>query len=95
MSCTSLENYFIQDFSSNFLGEINAKALPNNIYLSNKTQGCRFVQAMNGYICNATEEISVLQFESIARDFNSRIVWPVNLISHSDDSVNITLNVEK
>jgi hypothetical protein len=39
--------------------------------------------------------VSVLEFESIAKDFNTRIVWPVNIISHSNDSVNNTLNVEK
>lgn len=95
MNCTSLENYFIQDYSGNVLGSKGSKVLPNNLYFSNKTKGCEFKEIMNGYLCDGTEEVSVLEFESIARDYNLRIVWPVNLISHGDDGVNNSLNVEK
>ena len=33
---------------------------------------------MNGHVC-LTEKLAVLEYESIAADFNKRIMWPVYL----------------
>lgn len=88
-----MENYFIQDFSGDVIGSKGSKVLPNNLYFSNKTLGCEYQEIMNGYLCNETEDVSVLELESIARDYNSRIVWPICLISYTNDTINNTLNV--
>jgi hypothetical protein len=77
------------------LGAKGNKLLPNNLFFSNKTLGCEFMSKMNGYFCNSSEEVSVLAIESIAKDFNTRIVWPVNLVSTGSDAINNSLNVEK
>jgi hypothetical protein len=40
--------------------------------------GCTFNSAINGYICSR-DDFAVLEYESIAPDFNTRIMWPVTL----------------
>lgn len=33
---------------------------------------------MNGYVCNRSD-FAVLEYESVAKDYNTRIVWPIEL----------------
>jgi hypothetical protein len=52
--------------------------LANNTEIGSKTAGCTFVPDMNGHVCNRLD-FGVLEYESIAPDFNTRIMWPVYL----------------
>ena len=48
---------------------------------------------MNGHVCK-TEKLALLEYESIAPDFNKRIMWPVHL--HYEGGVwNSTTNAWK
>lgn len=77
MTCTGKNNYFIEDHSSTFIPS-GGILLANNSAIGDNTPGCTFVPAINGYHC-LRRDFAVLAYESIAPDFNTRIMWPVNL----------------
>ena len=52
--------------------------LANNSWIGKNTPGCTFYPSMNGYYCT-DEDFGVLEYESVAPDFNKRIMWPVYL----------------
>lgn len=54
---------------------------------------CEFVPEMNGHWCH-TEELAVLEYESIAPDFNKRKMWPVYL-KYDGGAWNSTTNAWK
>jgi hypothetical protein len=75
--CTGKTNYVIQDHDGSFLG-YPGTILANNSVLGENEPNCTYNADINGYICNRTD-FAVLEYESIAPDFNTRIMWPVNL----------------
>jgi hypothetical protein len=52
--------------------------LANNSIIGTNTSACVENSIMNGYVC-ARQDLAVLQYASIAPDFNKRIMWPVNM----------------
>jgi len=46
--------------------------------IGDKESSCTFNSKMNGYYC-LTDSLAVLEYESIAPDFNKRIMWPIFL----------------
>lgn len=95
MSCTGILNYFIQDHTGHTLGEVNKTIIANNEAFASTIQGCTFNPTINGYECDGATEVSVLEFESIARDYNKRIVWPINVSSHEVNGSVVQLNAQK
>lgn len=67
----------MQDHDGSFLGQPGT-LVANNSWIGEGESGCTFNAAINGYICNR-DDLAVLQYESIAPDFNLRIMWPVTL----------------
>ena len=76
-ACTGLNNYIIQDHSGQFLG-FNGTILANNSWIGEGEASCVASPLMNGYVCNSTD-FGVLEYESVAKDYNTRIVWPIQL----------------
>lgn len=73
--CTGKINYLIHDHTGDFLlapGILMARNQP----IGDNSQNCYYIRAMNGYYCMRTD-FGVLEYESIAPDFNKRIMWPV------------------
>lgn len=75
--CTGRNNYYIRDTTATFLPKIGV-LLANNSDIGDAVPNCRFVKEINGYYCER-DDFSVLEYESIASDYNSRIMWPVSL----------------
>lgn len=44
---------------------------------------------MNGYYCT-DEEYGVLEYESVAPDFNTRIMWPVMMTPEGNSWTSVT-----
>ena len=76
MLCTGKENYLIHDYTGGFLPQPGV--LLGNKEIGQNTEECTFSQAMNGYLCTR-EDFGVIEYESVAPDYNSRIVGPVYL----------------
>jgi len=45
---------------------------------------------MNAYMCPSRLDFSVLEYQSIAADFNTRIMWPVNLTANTSSYTTVT-----
>lgn len=75
--CTGFNNYIIQDHDGSFMGSPGT-IVANNSWIGDNEPGCTFNSAINGYVC-ARDDLAVLEYESIAPDFNTRIMWPVSL----------------
>ena len=75
--CTGKNNYLIHDWDGAFLGSPGI-LIPNNSQIGNNEPECTFIQEINGHHCT-TQDFGVLEYESIAPDFNTRIMWPVYL----------------
>jgi hypothetical protein len=75
--CTGKNNYLIHDHTGHLLGTPSI-LLANNSEIGNKTEGCIYIPEINGHHCLRTD-LAVLEYESIAPDFNTRIMWPVYL----------------
>lgn len=88
MSCTGFSNYLIQDVSGGFLG-FNGTILPNNSWIGDGEVNCTAYPTIDAHICNRTD-IAVLQYESIAKDFNSRVVWPVEIYYDGGNWTSVT-----
>ena len=52
--------------------------IANNSVIGDNEAGCTFNPSINGHICDR-QDFGVLEYESIAPDFNTRIMWPVYL----------------
>jgi hypothetical protein len=52
--------------------------LANNSWIGGNTSSCTYYSTLNGYYC-VDEDFGVLEYESVAPDFNTRIMWPVYL----------------
>ena len=75
--CTGRSNYLIIDWNGTFLG-FKGTIIPNNTVIGSNEANCTFSAAMNAHICRRTD-FAVLAYQSIAADFNTRIMWPMNL----------------
>jgi len=75
--CTGMNNYLIHDHSGTFLPQ-KGVLLANNSWIGNNTSSCTYYPTLNGHYC-VDEDFGVLEYESIAPDFNTRIMWPVYL----------------
>jgi hypothetical protein len=76
-SCTGRNNYFIEDHSGTFIPN-GGILLANNSVIGDNTLGCTFISAINGHHC-IRRDFAVLEYENIAPDYNTRIMWPVSL----------------
>jgi hypothetical protein len=72
-----MNNYLIHDHSGTFLPQ-KGVLLANNSWIGDNTPACTKISAINGHYCT-DEDFGVLEYESIAPDFNTRIMWPVYL----------------
>lgn len=45
---------------------------------------------MNAYTCLAREDFGVLEYQSVAADFKTRIMWPVNLTAQGYNYTTVT-----
>eukprot|EP00178_Gracilaria_changii_P001733 TRINITY_DN12424_c0_g1_i1.p1 TRINITY_DN12424_c0_g1~~TRINITY_DN12424_c0_g1_i1.p1 ORF type:complete len:205 (-),score=7.55 TRINITY_DN12424_c0_g1_i1:995-1609(-) len=75
--CTGKNNYLIHDYTGGFLGEPSI-LMSNNSEIGDNSENCTFISVMNGHHC-VREDFGVMEYESIAPDFNTRIMWPVYL----------------
>ncbi len=67
----------IIDWDGTFLG-FKGTIIPNNTVIAENEPNCVEVPSMNSHICTRTD-FAVLAYQSIAPDFNTRIMWPVAL----------------
>ena len=72
-----MNNYFIHDHSGTFL-PTKGILLANNSWIGDNTPSCAKIPSINGHYCT-DEDFGVLEYESVAPDFNTRIMWPVEL----------------
>ncbi len=75
--CTGMNNYFIQDHSGTMLPQ-KGILLANNSWIGDNTPSCTRIPSINGHYCT-DEDFGVLEYESVAPDFDTRIMWPVYL----------------
>jgi hypothetical protein len=80
--CTGKNNYLIHDHTGDFLPFIGV-LLANNSWVGDGSPGCVYNNVMNGYVCHR-EDFGVMEYESLAADFNTRIMWPVYLRPDGD-----------
>ena len=45
---------------------------------------------MNAYMCSNRDDFGILEYQSVAADRQSRIMWPVNLTADSSTYTTIT-----
>lgn len=75
--CTGKNNYLIHDHTGTLFGS-KSILLANNSEIGDKTDNCTFIPEINGHHCRR-EDLAVLEYENIAPDFRTRIMWPVYL----------------
>ena len=76
--CTGFSNYLVQDHTGTFMSS-KGTIIPNNSFIGDNENNCVFSSAMNAYTCLNREDFGVLEYQSVAADFNLRIMWPVYL----------------
>lgn len=86
--CTGRQNYLIQDWNGSFLG-FPGTLIPNNSVIGGNEPGCKFSTFMNAYTCSRSD-FGVLEYQNIAADFNTRIMWPVNLTYDGSNYTTVT-----
>jgi hypothetical protein len=74
-----MNNYMIFDYDTDgdFL-PAQGVLIANNSWIGQGEPSCTFNAGANGYFCSDLD-FAVLEYESIAPDFNTRIMWPVYL----------------
>lgn len=77
MACTGKSNYLILDEDGTFLG-FKGTIIPDNKLVGDNEANCNYSTHMNAHICNRTD-FGVLGYQSVASDYNTRIMWPVSL----------------
>ena len=75
--CTGRNNYIIED-QTGTLFPSSGVLLANNSWIGSNVANCTVNSVMNGYYCTR-HDFAVLEYESIAPDYNKRIMWPVAL----------------
>jgi hypothetical protein len=86
--CTGKQNYLITDWSGTFFGAPGT-IIANNSVIGENEHDCHYNSHMNGYMCNRTD-FAVLEYQSIAPDFKTRIMWPVNLTAEGSNYTTVT-----
>lgn len=86
--CTGRNNYLIQDHTGTLFPQAGI-ILANNSWIGSKTPNCTFSPVMNGYYCTR-DDFAVLEYESIAPDYNTRIMWPVSMSYEGGNWTSIT-----
>ena len=76
--CTGFQNYLIQDHTGSFFGSKGTIIANNSVIATNQT-GCSYSSAMNAYMCSSRSDFGVLEYQSVAADRQTRIMWPVSL----------------
>lgn len=79
--CTGRKNYLMLDHDGALIG-FKGAIVPNNDIIGS-LPNCTLNTNTNGYVCNRTD-LGRLTFRSIAKDFKSRIMWPVNLTNQEN-----------
>lgn len=74
--CTGFNNYLIQDHTGDFLG-YQGSIIGNNSVFS-EGEGCTYSSAMNSHTCQRSD-FAALEYQNVAADFQTRIMWPVYL----------------
>jgi hypothetical protein len=75
--CTGFQNYLVQDHDGSFFG-VRGTIIANNSAVGAGETGCSFSAPMNAYYCSRSD-FAVLEYQSVAADFKTRIMWPVTL----------------
>ena len=87
--CTGFNNYLIQDHTGSFFGS-KGTIIANNSLIADNEDNCTFSSAMNAHMCLEREDFAVLEYESVADDFNTRIMWPVYLTADGSNYTTAT-----
>ena len=87
--CTGYNNYVITDWTGHFLGT-PGQVIGNNSVIGSHEAKCVFSASMNSYTCLNMTDFAVLEYQSIAPDFNRRIMWPVNLTYEGSTYTTVT-----
>lgn len=77
MVCTGKINFLIEDHTNTIFPQ-GGILLPNNTQIGSNTPLCTNNSYFNGYYCTRND-FAVLEYESIAPDYNTRAIWPVSL----------------
>ena len=85
--CTGKSNYIVMDWNGTFFGYVNT-VIPNNPLIGNNEPNCTAYSSMNGHLCNRSDFV-ILEYESTAPDYNSRIMWPVSLTANNSNYTTI------
>jgi hypothetical protein len=86
--CTGKQNYLVRDFNGTFF-PFKGLIIPNNPTIGNNEANCTYNPTMNGHLCQRFD-FGVLEYQSIAFDKSSRIMWPVNLTYEGSKYVTTT-----
>lgn len=88
--CTGLINYIIQDWTGTFFPQ-KGTLIPNLNNPIAVNEGCStYSPVMNAYMCPAREDFAVLEYQSRADDFMTRIMWPVSLTADGKSYTTVT-----
>jgi hypothetical protein len=75
--CTGFNNYLIQDHTGDFFG-FEGSIVANNSDFGGNENSCTFSITMNSYLCQRSD-FAALEYQNVAADFQTRIMWPVYL----------------
>jgi len=88
--CTGRINFVVQDWNGTFFGQ-KGTIIPNQNNPIALNEGCSaYSTAMNAYMCPTRQDFAVLEYESKAADFQTRIMWPVSLTSDQNGYTTVT-----
>jgi hypothetical protein len=87
--CTGLHNYLVQDFTGTFFG-FKGTLLPNPEMAPNELNCNNYSTPMNAYVCQNRTDFAVLEYESKAPDFQTRIMWPVSITADGYNYTTVT-----
>lgn len=76
IACTGKSNYLVIDWNGSLFGQVGT-LVPNNPQIG-LYESCINISRMNAHFCNRTD-LTVLGYQSTASDYNTRIMWPVDL----------------
>jgi hypothetical protein len=87
--CTGLLNYLITDWNGAFFGSTGS-IIPDQSNVIGVNEKCTYSQSMNAYMCPKRLDFSVLEYQNIAADFKTRIMWPVSLTADGTNYTTLT-----
>lgn len=87
--CTGFNNYLVTDWTGDFLGTPGT-VIANNSVIGSQEANCVYSTSMNGYNCLNRTDFAALEYQSIAPDYNTRIMWPVNLTYAGSNYTTVT-----